>query len=113
MDEASGMVDDLVDFWHSRPDKLLDDAARDLLESWVAAGRIAPLDAKTDVIHPDGTHRYWSTHCRHGNHALCSASRMLGMEADTTSNHLVAINRRPAQCKEPSCAAPCVCPCHQ
>lgn len=26
---------------------------------------------KIDAILPDGSHRYWSTHCRHGNHELC------------------------------------------
>lgn len=44
-----------------------------------------------DVIADDGTHRYWSTHCRHGDHNLCKGS-----------------------CK--GCAAPCVCPeleCHK
>lgn len=30
-----------------------------------------PVDAKVDAVMPDGTHHYWSTHCRHGNHGLC------------------------------------------
>lgn len=32
---------------------------------------VFPGNAKVDVVLPDGTHRYWSTHCRHGNHELC------------------------------------------
>jgi hypothetical protein len=26
---------------------------------------------KADVLMPDGSHAYWSTHCRHGDHNLC------------------------------------------
>lgn len=53
----------------------------------------------TDVIHPDGTHDYWSTHCRHGRHEDCAATEAAGAP------------RRPSQCK--TCAAPCRCRCHQ
>jgi hypothetical protein len=66
--------------------------------------------SKIDVILPDGTHRYWSTHCRHAEdahdirHLACSLSR--GVDAD--GKHFA---RRPAQCK--TCAAPCICPCHE
>jgi hypothetical protein len=61
---------------------------------------VFPMDAKVDVILPDGTHRYWSTHCRHGRHDACSATELApGMP------------RKPAQCK--TCQAPCVCPCHE
>jgi len=28
---------------------------------------VFPLDAKADVVFIGGTHRYWSTHCRHGH----------------------------------------------
>jgi len=42
---------------------------------------------KTDVVHADGRHYYWSTHCRHGHHGSC---RFV--------------------CKH--CPAPCICPCH-
>lgn len=54
-----------------------------------------------DVVHPDGTHEYWSTHCRHGNHEACSATELAA-----------GVPRRPAQCK--TCGAPCRCPvCHR
>lgn len=53
-----------------------------------------------DVVHPDGTHDYWSTHCRHGNHEACSATELAP-----------GVARRPSQCK--TCAAPCRCSCHQ
>lgn len=65
--------------------------------------------AKVDAILPDGTHRYWSTHCRHGHHGLCSAKRIVGAKEDGSGQ--AAIERKPAQCK--TCAAQCVCPCHQ
>jgi hypothetical protein len=74
------------------------------------------LTGKLDAILPDGTHRYWSTHCRHAGpspddprHADCSAKWLHGptvMDGVTT-----AIARMPAQCK--TCAAPCICPCHK
>lgn len=62
-----------------------------------------------DELFPDGEHRYWSTHCRHGHHGLCSAKRIVGAKEDGSGQ--AAIAREPAQCK--TCAAPCVCPCHQ
>jgi hypothetical protein len=52
--------------------------------------RIFPLDAKVDAVMADGTHQYWSTHCRHGDHNLCKGF-----------------------CKKCGPAAPCVCPCHK
>jgi hypothetical protein len=52
-----------------------------------------------DVVYADGTHRYWSTHCRHGNHNACNATELVP-----------GVPREPAQCK--GCAAPCVCGCH-
>lgn len=58
---------------------------------------VYPGTAKLDVILPDGTHRYWSTHCRHGNHDACSATELAP-----------GVPRRPAQCK--GCGAPCQCP---
>lgn len=51
---------------------------------------------RIDAILPDGTHRYWSTHCRHGNHDDCSATELAP-----------GVPRRPAQCKV--CGAPCQC----
>lgn len=33
-----------------------------------------PIGSWVDVVLPDGKHRYWSTHCRHGNHADCKGS---------------------------------------
>jgi hypothetical protein len=70
---------------------------------------------KIDVIMFDGTHRYWSTHCRHtkdaddAGHKACSADKMGGVAVYGRRRH-ATIERKPAQCK--SCAAPCVCPCH-
>lgn len=66
---------------------------------------------KIDAILPDGTHRYWSTHCRHDNHEACSADKMSGPSVYDRGRH-VTVERRPAQCKTPECQAPCVCPCH-
>ena len=94
--------------------------ARYVLDALAAAGRLATHapDAMVDVIKPDGTHHYWSTHCRHGNHNACSADAMLGdvtYESGMAGSRLnfgkqVAIRRNPAQCK--TCAEPCICPCH-
>lgn len=56
---------------------------------------------KVDVVHPDGRHEYWSTHCRHDNHGACSATELAP-----------GVPRKPAQCKNPQCNAPCVCECH-
>jgi hypothetical protein len=74
---------------------------------------IFPRNAKVDVIWPDGTHRYWSTHCRHDRHGDCSASSML---RDVVSDGRfptvpVSVTREPAQCK--TCQAPCICDCHR
>jgi histidine triad (HIT) family protein len=72
---------------------------------------IFPMDAKVDALMADGTHRYWSTHCRHGHHDLCSAAAILGVIPDSLGV-VTSISRRPAQCKDSQCQAPCVCPCH-
>jgi hypothetical protein len=78
------------------------------------------LGAKVDVVLPDGTHRYWSTHCRHDtpeSHEACSAKQLTGRaavrvsERGTWAPRTVGIPRKPAQCK--TCEAPCVCPCHR
>lgn len=71
-----------------------EDAAR-VLGGWDKARTAADLEPPdpdvggvdlVDVVHPDGTHVYWSTHCRHGHHGLCRLT-----------------------CKH--CSAPCQCPC--
>lgn len=112
MDDMPEMIDDLVEFWHSQPSKLLDDAAHEFLERWIAAGRIAPLDAKVDVILPDGSHRYWSTWCRHGLHGPCGASNHIkSWNADGSPRELYNTPREPAQCK--TCTSPCICTCHK
>lgn len=49
-----------------------------------------------DVLHADGTHEYWSTHCRHGRHDACRATELAP-----------GVPRRPASCK--ACDAPCRC----
>jgi hypothetical protein len=68
-----------------------------------------PIEAKVDALLPDGTHRYWSTHCRHDNHDACSATEMLGLDV-LDDGFRPRIARQPAQCK--TCGAPCICPCH-
>lgn len=65
---------------------------------------------KVDVIRPDGTHLYWSTHCRHGNHEACAAREMTARNVQDPEGWSATIERRPAQCK--TCAAPCRCKCH-
>lgn len=72
---------------------------------WAVRSPRRPLDSSVEV-----RHRYWSTHCRHGNHDACSAKWLTGptvMDGVTT-----AIARMPSQCKTPECQAPCICPCH-
>jgi hypothetical protein len=84
----------------------------------LTAGAVASSGGRADVITKEGDHRYWSTHCRHGNHDACSADAMLGdvtYDSGMAGTRLnvgkqVAIRRKPAQCK--TCAAPCVCGCH-
>jgi hypothetical protein len=66
--------------------------------------RAAVHGAKVDVILPDGTHRYWSTHCRHEDHEACAENRLYGEFG-------AFIARKPAQCKH--CSAPCICECHK
>lgn len=55
--------------------------------------------AKADVVFHDGSHQYWSTHCRHDHHDACAVTELAP-----------GIPREPAQCK--SCGAPCLCGCH-
>lgn len=71
--------------------------------------QVFPWDAKIDAILPDGTHQYWSTHCRHDNHEACSATEITG-ERSAGNRGVTSIARQPAQCK--TCANPCICPCH-
>lgn len=54
---------------------------------------------KGDFVYADGSHTYWSTHCRHNNHDACNATSLAP-----------GVPRRPAQCK--TCGAPCICDCH-
>lgn len=54
---------------------------------------------KVDVVYVNGTHRYWSTHCRHDRHDACKADELAP-----------GVPRHAAQCK--TCAAPCICHCH-
>jgi hypothetical protein len=83
-------------------------AAKVALDALAAAGRLLAEGAKVDVMLPDGTHTYWSTHCRHGNHQLCESNAITGLTV--VSERPVAIGKVPARCK--SCASPCVCECH-
>jgi hypothetical protein len=73
------------------------------------AASLDPHQVLIDVmeIAPDGTHTYWSTHCRHGRHDLCSATEIHGEIAGTGMS--TALVRNPATCK--TCLAPCICPC--
>lgn len=64
---------------------------------WVEALARLP---KVDVVHPDGTHEYWSTHCRcSGDHGLCKATTINGGP------------RTPSRSK--CCDSPCKCWCHR
>lgn len=60
-------------------------------------GALADFGVKVDAVLPDGTHLYWSTHCRHGRHDDCSATVIHRGGGE--------VSKRPAQCK--TCAAPC------
>lgn len=93
---------------HARADELEAAAAGLLARANRVRANVGPDPEKRDVISGDGTHEYWSTHCRHDRHDDCTAKWLTGptvMDGVTTS-----IARRPAQCK--TCAAPCICPCH-
>ena len=78
--------------------------------------RVGPL--QLDVLNTEtGEHRYWSTHCRHGNHEACSATEIMGPlrvgARGSDGRYPVTetrVPREPAQCK--TCAAPCICDCH-
>lgn len=78
------------------------------LDALAAAGRLLPEGAQADVMLPDGTHTYFSTHCRHGNHQLCESNAITGLTV--VSERPVAIGKVPARCK--GCASPCICECH-
>lgn len=79
----------------------------------------AAAAAMADVLLPDGTHHYWSTHCRHdpgdgSGHRACSATEISGTVTGFAGNRgewVGAMRRLPARCK--TCAAPCICPCHR
>jgi hypothetical protein len=101
------------------------EARADELEAWAAATlrranevrANVGLDApRIDVVHADGTHEYYSTHCRHDRHDDCSASEVRGTATRFAGSRgtwpvTTFTERKPAQCK--TCAAPCICPCHQ
>lgn len=79
-----------------------------ILDALAAAGRLLPEGARADVMLPDGSHTYFSTHCRHGSHQLCESNAITGLTV--VSERPVAIGKVPARCK--GCASPCVCECH-
>lgn len=60
----------------------------------------AALHGSVDIVLADGTHHYWSTHCRHGRHDACKSTELAP-----------GVPRAAAQCK--TCAAPCLCRCHE
>jgi len=72
---------------------------------------IFPIGSKCDALLPDGTHQYWSTHCRHGRHEDCSAREISGRNVQDREGWSATIERKPAQCK--TCSSPCICPCHK
>lgn len=57
-------------------------------------------DSKDDILLSDGTHLYWSTHCRHERHSKCAETELAP-----------GVPRKPSQCK--TCEAPCICECHK
>ncbi len=69
------------------------------LENKIKRFEAASLD---DRLLFDGTHEYWSTHCRHGGdgHDKCKATEFPG-----------GGERNPSQCK--TCEALCRCKCHE
>jgi len=73
---------------------------------------VFPGTAKVDVILPDGTHRYWSTWCRHGdvpgNHEQCGSGTIVRTTVD--GGRQVVVTKSRATCK--TCDAPCLCSCH-
>lgn len=52
-----------------------------------------------DVVYPDGSHDYWSTHCRHGRCGDCGKTELAP-----------GVPRQAARCK--TCGAACRCACH-
>lgn len=70
---------------------------------------VFPAGSKVDVILPDGTHRYWSTWCRHDRHRDCASTVLVSKNPYGPGD--AAIERTPAQCKH--CQAPCLCSCHK
>lgn len=89
--DVTRLAEVIRDAYYSRYGKWKDQAeihaamARAVLDTLAAAGRLLPEGTSPDVILTDGTHRYWSTHCRHGSHEACKGT-----------------------CK--TCRSPCVCP---
>jgi hypothetical protein len=79
-------------------DHNIDEALRLLARAVDALG--GTQGAVVDVVLPDGSHLYWSTHCRHGRHDACAATELAP-----------GVPRQPSQCK--TCAAPCICSCHE
>jgi hypothetical protein len=77
-------------------------------EALRAIDELERLGFKIDAILPSGTHRYYSTHCRHDRHADCSAIVLKGVDVQDAPAHVM---RKPARCK--TCAAPCVGPRHR
>lgn len=114
---AAELVDAVLGVQPARPAPFKPDRCGSLAEHNAYVATAAELERihgyRIDAVLPCGCHRYWSTHCRHGFDSQCNASKVFGLEADAPSwsEHLVGIQRRPAQCK--SCSAPCVCPCHR
>jgi len=87
-----------------------DDHRQDLLPGFkqiraILADEQGEKHTKADIIFADGTHWYWSTHCRHATpenpegHDACRATEFPGGSV-----------RNPSQCK--ACGAPCRCECH-
>lgn len=102
---------------HDRADDEDEDHARVALDALAAAWRLLPEGASADVLLSDGSHTYWSTHCRHDNHAMCAATLVQDVEPlavphplGVTDRVRRSVRRKPAQCK--TCASPCICPCH-
>jgi hypothetical protein len=61
---------------------------------------VLPPGTLVDYVLPDGSHHYYSTHCRcSGDHDACKATTINGGP------------RKPAQAK--CCGAPCRCECHE
>lgn len=66
-------------------------------ESHGMPAHVFPAGSQVDALLPEGVHRYWSTHCRHGNHADCKGSCKICASACVCAGCTHQPGREPAQ----------------